>query len=495
MKKLYYLAIFSIVILSSCKKDDSSPPVSGEVSGEVTTIEQNSAVISGIIPENAKSCGVCWDTVADPTVASAHLAAEPQNGKFTTTITGLLPNRQYYAKVYAVNNKGEYIYSSALSFKTAVPEIQVKTLSASEVGLYQAKLNGEIKLSPGNSVTYWFEWGETSSYGNKTPEQTITGTGNSFQMVNADIANLKWHQVYSFRLMVKTQQTIGGGNLYFKTIGDAPKISDVQINNNELDKLIIKATVNPNHITTTVIIEWGETASYGNSIATVPTVVNGEAEVSAEIPAERMSEYHFRFRANNAIGTNYSQDTMTMSLALIDREGNKFHACKIGQQYWLTSNWRVLSYNNGDQIPNVTDPVAWGNQTNGALCFYNNDPVNYEVYGPLYNWYVVDDPRGICPDGWHVPTEAEWHILHQVIEDGKIKINSTGFAALFAGARWNDEGQIIFSGINEGATFWTSTSYPNPFLAADVTLYGGSQFLLEGGIEKTSGVSIRLIKN
>lgn len=66
----------------------------------------------------------------------------------------------------------------------------------------------------------------------------------------------------------------------------------------------------------------------------------------------------------------------------------------IGTQQWMSKNLEVVTYRNGDVIPQVTDPSAWANLTTGAWCYYNNDPANGAIYGKLYNWYAVIDSRG-----------------------------------------------------------------------------------------------------
>jgi len=81
-------------------------------------------------------------------------------------------------------------------------------------------------------------------------------------------------------------------------------------------------------------------------------------------------------------------------------------------QSWMTTNLDVDSYRNGDTIPHVTDATEWAALTTGAYCYYNNDSTTYAaVYGKLYNWYAVNDSRGLAPEGWHVPTDFEWTTL------------------------------------------------------------------------------------
>ena len=80
----------------------------------------------------------------------------------------------------------------------------------------------------------------------------------------------------------------------------------------------------------------------------------------------------------------------------------------ICSQTWMFKNLNVDRYRNGDPIPNVTDPAIWAGLTTGAYCYYNNDSATYAVvYGKLYNWYAVNDPRGLAPEGWHVPSDVE----------------------------------------------------------------------------------------
>src|SRR5687768_3923155 len=81
-------------------------------------------------------------------------------------------------------------------------------------------------------------------------------------------------------------------------------------------------------------------------------------------------------------------------------------------QSWMTKNLDVSTYRNGDTIPKVTDAAEWAALTTGAYCYYDNDSATYAAtYGKLYNWYAVNDPRGLAPEGWHIPSEYEWITL------------------------------------------------------------------------------------
>jgi uncharacterized protein (TIGR02145 family) len=86
----------------------------------------------------------------------------------------------------------------------------------------------------------------------------------------------------------------------------------------------------------------------------------------------------------------------------------------IGKQVWMLENLNVATFKNGVEIPEVQDRDAWntaGDNKQPAWCYFHNDPKNGEKYGKLYNWYAVVDNNGLCPQGWHVPLDAEWYTL------------------------------------------------------------------------------------
>lgn len=105
------------------------------------------------------------------------------------------------------------------------------------------------------------------------------------------------------------------------------------------------------------------------------------------------------------------------STMVTDIDGNTYPTVKICDQTWMAKNLDVARYRNGDPIPQVTDPTQWANLTTGAWCWYNNDSATYgSVYGRLYNWYAVNDPRGLAPQGWHVPSDGEWNKLVKCLD-------------------------------------------------------------------------------
>jgi len=165
-----------------------------------------------------------------------------------------------------------------------------------------------------------------------------------------------------------------------------------------------------------------------------------------------------------------------------DYDGNVYETVEIGDQTWMVENLKVTHYNNGDDILTGLNDSEWSNlydTETGAFAVYNDDPSNTETYGNLYNWYAVDDNRGVCPDGWHVPTDAEWTVLADYLswtsfaggalkstgtienEDGLWHspnlgaTNASGFTALPGGYRSYSGG---YYGMGYDGTFWSSTT-------------------------------------
>ena len=160
---------------------------------------------------------------------------------------------------------------------------------------------------------------------------------------------------------------------------------------------------------------------------------------------------------------------ITVCIYLFRFNRNRTHSVTICSQVWMLKNLDVSKYRNGDDIPQVTDATTWANLTTGAWCYYENNTANGTVYGKLYNWFAVNDPRGLAPSGWHIPSQAEWVTLQNCLGNdpgGKVKetgtahwnppntgaTNSSGFTALPAGSRSNSNG--VFEGIGGGTTWW-----------------------------------------
>jgi len=217
--------------------------------------------------------------------------------------------------------------------------------------------------------------------------------------------------------------------------------------------------------------------------------------------------------SENSSNENNNSSTYSFSQGgiITDIDGNSYPTIvtNCSNQVWMQKNLNVSHYRNGDLIPQVTDPTAWGNLTTGAWCYYNNDAANGIVYGKLYNWYAVNDSRGLAPVGYHIPTKAEWTIFINCLEGefvagGKMKetgishwndpntaaTNESGFTGLPGSSR----DIAIFGNIGTYAKFWSS-SEQNSSEASGYFMNYGTSACFSIYENKKNGFSVRCIKN
>ena len=182
---------------------------------------------------------------------------------------------------------------------------------------------------------------------------------------------------------------------------------------------------------------------------------------------------------------------------------------QIGTQIWMAQNSNVDHFRNGSLIPQARTNEEWqkaGDNHLPAWCYYNNDPAYGEKYGKLYNWYAVMDSRGLCPTGWHVPSDAEWSILENYLgsEAGtKLKAsygwyeggngtNSSGFSGLPGGFRNDSNGTFYSVGVL--GYWWSSTESSTPGAWARDLGYGnGVAYRFD--YNKRLGFSVRCLRD
>jgi uncharacterized protein (TIGR02145 family) len=182
----------------------------------------------------------------------------------------------------------------------------------------------------------------------------------------------------------------------------------------------------------------------------------------------------------------------------------------IGQQIWMSKNLDISHFRNGDSIPEAKTNEEWkkaGSNGEPAWCYYNNEPSNGVIYGKLYNWYAVNDSRGLAPEGWHAPSNSEWSILIDFLGGDKIaglKLksssgwaangngnNTIGFKGLPGGYRFTD---CKFSYIGCYGYFWSANYYNSQNAWFNLLLFN-LKVLDRGNYSKSVGFSVRCIKN
>ncbi len=208
-----------------------------------------------------------------------------------------------------------------------------------------------------------------------------------------------------------------------------------------------------------------------------------------------------------------------------DIDGNTYATVIIGQQEWMAENLRVTRFNDGSSIPHLTEGSDWVQLTTPAYCWYNNDEADHKnTYGALYSWFVSEGDsksgENICPEGWHVPTDAEWSSLirfldpnsdpnelqESLIAGGKLKAagtanwntpntgatNETGFAGLPGGYR-DQGGNFVQKG--DLGRWWSADAHQTYGSAWWRSLGNASSKVTRHHLLKRQANSIRCIKD
>lgn len=208
--------------------------------------------------------------------------------------------------------------------------------------------------------------------------------------------------------------------------------------------------------------------------------------------------------------TNNPSSTVSDTVFTDARDGKKYGLVKIGTQIWMSKNLDVSTYRNGDPIQYARTLEQWvdaASKGEGAWCYYDHDPKNGAIYGKLYNWYAVNDSRGLAPIGYHIPMDAEWTVLTdflggEAIAGFKMKStsgwaigdngdNGSGFNGL-PGGYYSYFGD--FYGIADNGFYWSSSENNandawNRYLNRINTKVDRSNY------DKSFGFSVRCLRN
>lgn len=294
-------------------------------------------------------------------------------------------------------------------------------------------------------------------------------------------------------------------------------------------KLPEVSTMNATNITASTATSGGEITSEGDAKVTargicwssdhIPSTSDakneegkGEGTYTSNITGfKSYTTYYVRTYATNRYGTAYGNTVSLTTLydgeLVTDIDGNVYHTITIGTQVWMLENLRVTRFRNGDTILYIADSNEWGNfgGSSPRICGYENNSLNVEDYGYLYNQFAVLNNTGIAPVGWHIPTKEEFQTLIDYVggeslaggllkENGFVHWmkpnlgadNESGFKAL-PGGRRTVYGR--FEGVGSVCNFATTTHWC--FLQIN---YNSASVLFFSESDAT-GTSVRCIKD
>jgi uncharacterized protein (TIGR02145 family) len=465
----------------------------------VTNITYTTAEGGGTVTSNGGASvtarGVCWSTTEPPTVADDTTHDGTGTGSFTSLITGLTPNTTYYIRAYATNEVGTG-YGTQISFTTEALEMPtVSTAEVTNITYTSAQSGGEVISDGGDPVTARGVCWSTAELPTIHDDTTNDGTGTG-SFVSSMTGLTPGSDYYVRAYAINTVDTGYGSQIMFSTPAlPLPTVTTASISG---------ITETSADCGGTVVDDGGQAVTARGvvwSSSGTPTIDDndgftddggGTGSFTSSITGLTLdTEYYVRAYATTINGTGYGEikyfktDDGTGFGTVTDYDGNTYQTVKIGGQWWMGEELRVTHYRNGEAIANVIDNAAWDVLTTGAYCSFNNDDNYIADYGVLYNWYAVNDERELAPEGWHIPSDAEWKVLESYLgmdageldntswrgtdEGGKLKetgtthwnspnlgaTNETGFTARAGGKRWHDGS---FSSLMDDSNYWTSTS-------------------------------------
>jgi uncharacterized protein (TIGR02145 family) len=251
------------------------------------------------------------------------------------------------------------------------------------------------------------------------------------------------------------------------------------------------------------------------TISGIPSAV-GTAAFAVSIGGQscsftRMVFSTTEYSSTHSCGANSVHNNTLQYGTMSDQQGNTYKTILIGNQEWMAENLNTSIYRNGDQIPTGLTSSQWANATTPAWCYYGDNPSYQCPHGKLYNWYAVADSRNLCPVGWHVPTDAEWQSMANIlgglgVAGGKMKsagltywtsgnaggTNLSGFSAIASGNRSYNGSSANLGTLH---TFWSSTPDISTVDAVLFRLHSGQSKLERFVWNNRFGFSVRCKKD
>ena len=561
------------------------------ITSTVSSISVSSAICGGNVTSDGGSVvmerGVCWSTTPSPTVANDHTTDGIGVGVFSSSIVGLSEGVTYYVRAYATNSVGT-VYGDEVSFvaENTVPATGGDTIvtcdswiydNGGSTGDYQNSSDGYLVVNPvteGQEVVLEGTYTVESSYDHiyiysgegisGTLLGDYTGSGSIYLTNNGTV---------TIRFTSDVSVVKSGFAIHVTCDGVEPPIGEPTVITNSVSDVTDSSATCGGNVTsdggdsvTTRGVCWS--TSPNPTIADNHTIDGGGTGsfTSSITGLNSGTTYYVRAYATNSLGTAYGEEVsfttavitpteFTCGISTVtDHEGNEYHTVSIGSQCWTRENMRcVTSPSTGTYlIPSTSADYTW---TGKQARWYDNDSASYAPmnYGLLYNWNAAVDTfntsygetsvdtnrthafsvtfnghrRGICPEGWHVPTDAEWTALTNYLSSqsqytcggsneyivnalasiggwnschlnctagfGSSSNNASCFSALpasFYAYEFNETGEtsLYFGEIGETTFFWSASQqdgenaweryieYCTPFVnrEADSKVYGNS---------------------
>ncbi len=502
--------------------------------GTVKNITISNAIVNGSLDNLGSGVteiiqyGHCWSSETITPVIydnenKTSLGSRDTTGTFESLLVGLSPGTLYYVRAYATNDAGTS-YGDSVSFITisenALPVVE--TTPASSVTQSTAQSGGNVIYEGGSVVTACGVCWSTSENPVMYDSCTTDGSGEgSFISYITGLSSNSTYYVAAYA--TNNVGTAYGDHLNFTTLSSGnslPEISSVPPDSIEVDEYY-------SYQVTAVDADMGDVLTY--SVQELPDWLqfNSSSKILSGTPALGDKGNHaVTLRVSD--GTDFDEQTYTIvvyqpSGTVIDYDDNTYKTVKIGNQWWMAENLKVTHYTNGTPLEDGTGKGDVSQDDTARYWFvYDDNPAYKDTYGLLYTWSaamngasssisIPSGVQGVCPAGWHMPSNHEWaelitYLNGGTVAGGKLKetgielwlfpntdaTNESGFTALPGGGRDSD-GDFTYLG--SYAFIWTATEssaengYERAVYNEDASVYQAGMF------SKAYGFSIRCVKD
>lgn len=396
----------------------------------VSNITTDSATCSGtVISEGGDSViarGICWSHTGVPTIDGQHSTEGSGTGTFTSTITGLTVNTSYCARAYATNSAGT-VYGNVSCFTTACHNVPVTISGIDTIDVGQSTTLTVTAV--GGTYYLW------STYTADATEQSITvspTTTTTYSVVAWDQHNCTG--TASKVVHVITVPTVT--TAVISSIGNTTAVSGGNVTNDGGAPITARGVC------------WSTSHNPDLSNSHTSDSTGAGSFISDITGLTQDVIYYVRAYATNRIGTVYGNELSFRTIytnpydglpcsgdsTVTDIEGNTYTTIQLGRQCWMRENLRTTKYADN------TDILPWACNSNdvGYWAYPNNNAANQTTYGLLYNHSAVmkdaasstanpSGVQGICPDGWHVPSDAEWtQLTNYISEQSQYRCGGSG---------------------------------------------------------------------
>jgi uncharacterized protein (TIGR02145 family) len=480
MKKFVYILFFiSFIVLYifSCEKDiiqEKDTKNKLEFTNiNIDSISYRMAVIffeiKNLDKNKVKRIGICFDTTETPTIEDTivHLTENISTG--AKKLENLSPNTKYYFRLCAILNNSN-IYSNEKTFNTlSLGTPIVLTGEITDTTATSAVCEGNVTDSNGSDVTAkGLCWNKT---GSPTISDYKTDEGEGLGEFSSNLDNLEINTTYYVRAYATNKiGTAYGIEFSFTTKDGLPELTTNEITDIDSTSATSGGNITDNggFSVTGRGVCWSTSenpsindnhTSDGNGTGSFISEITGLTEGTL---------YYVRAYATNGAGTAYGDEISFYAgfngTFKDERDNQTYEWVRIGDQIWMGEN---LNY----------DQNSYGND----WC-YDNNSSNCDTYGRLYDWYAVmqgenssnSNPsgvQGVCPNGWHVPSDEEWKELE-----------------IYLGMNWAEADNSEWRGTNEGSKLAGNADLWNSGDLISNSEFGSSGFTaLPGGVRGNNG--------